>query len=208
MKAREDGTASFKEFARILGERSPSYVTQLKAEGRLVLTDDGKRVRVAESRELIRATADPARAGVAARHAAKRTSSGAGPALAALMPASAPGDADDEVPAVDPAQGAHQLRRAKALADRAETDAKAAERDYRLSLGELLEADQVDHAIRGAVATFRTSIENLPNTLAPELSALTDEGRIRVLLGEALEHALEELARRFGAIAKTEETHG
>jgi hypothetical protein len=62
-------TATFARFARIL-ECSKSYVTQLKADGRLVLTDDSQRVRVAESLERIRATADPAKAGVVARHAA------------------------------------------------------------------------------------------------------------------------------------------
>ncbi len=211
MKARhETGTASFSGFARVLGERSASYVTQLKEAGRLVLTEDGKRVRVTESLALIRATADPSKAGVAARHAAARGKGGAGQAPPPAAPpaqAGAPDDGEEPIPASfgDAVQDGHARRRAKALADKAETDAKAAERDYRISLGELLQADHVEHAVRGAVATFRTSLENLPNTVAPELAALTDEGRIRVVLGEALEHALEELSRKLGTIAKAEE---
>ena len=198
---REEGEVSFKAFARILGERSPSYVTQLKGEGRLVLSDDGKRVRVAESLAWVRSTADPGKAGVVARHAAARDDE-------ALSSPSATDEAavgDLEAPSADPVEQSHARRRSKAMADKAETDALAAERDYRRSMGELMEAAAVEHAVRGAVASFRGSLENLPNTLAPELSAMTDEGRIRVLLSEAFEHALEELSRQFAAIGRQEQ---
>lgn len=199
--SRQDGEVSFKAFARILGERSPSYVTQLKGEGRLVLSADGKRVRVAESLALVRSTSDPGKGGVVARHAAARE------AGAALAPSEAPepASADLEAPSDDPVEQSHARRRAKAMADKAETDAKAAERDYRLSIGELLEASQVEQALSRAGAAFRGSLENLPNTLAPELSAMTDEGRIRVLLAVAFEHALEELSRQFAALGRREE---
>lgn len=193
------GEVSFKLFAKMLGERSPSYVTQLKDAGRLVLSADGKRVCVDESLALIRATADPAKTGVVARHAAARGTE-------------APIDADDgaasddgaTAPTGDVVQDSHARRRAKALADKAETDAKVADRDYRISMGELLAAADVEQAARHAAATFRGAIENLPNTLAPELAAVTDEGRVRVVLAEALEHALEELSRAFAAIGRRE----
>ncbi len=198
---REEGEVSFKAFARILGERSPSYVTQLNGEGRLVLSADGKRVRVAESLALVRSTADPGKAGVVARHAAARGDEGV------TIPAAADEGAGGELdaPSADPVEQSHARRRSKAMADKAETDALAAERDYRRSMGELMEAAAVEHAVRGAVASFRGTLENLPNTLAPELSAMTDEGRIRVLLSEAFEHALEELSRQFAALGRREE---
>ena len=199
--AREEGEVSFKAFARILGERSPSYVTQLKGEGRLVLSADGKRVRVAESLALVRSTADPGKAGVVARHAAARGDEGA----AAPVTADEGAGAELDAPSADPVEQSHARRRSKAMADKAETDALAAERDYRRSMGELMEAAEVEHAVRAAVASFRGSLENLPNTLAPELSAMTDEGRIRVLLSEAFEHALEELSRQFAALGRREE---
>ena len=63
--------ASFAEFAA-LARFKRSYITALKASGRLVLTEDGKRVRVAESLQLIEATKDPGKVGVVARHAAAR----------------------------------------------------------------------------------------------------------------------------------------
>ncbi|GAB3305701.1 hypothetical protein GCM10027564_06590 [Luteimonas notoginsengisoli] len=193
-----------REFAALAGFK-PSYITELKNAGRLVLTDDRKKVRVAESLALIDQTRDPARAGVAARHAAARAASAAQADEAAAQAGGA-GEGDDAPPATysDPVEASHARRKAKAIADKAEADARKALRDEQLELGQLLEADQVDFAVRGAVATFRTSLENLPNTLAPELAALSDEGRIRVVLGEALEHALEELSRKLGTIAKAE----
>lgn len=204
----EDGTATFSAFARALGERSPAYVTQLREAGRLVLTDDGKRVRVAESLALIRETADPAKAGVVARHATKRSAgrAGAPPAGPAGDRGADEGEDGQEIGALaDPVESSHARRRSKALADKAEADARKALRDEQVELGQLLPAEDVEHAVRGAVVTFRGSLENLPNTIAPELAALDDEGSVRVVLAEALEHALEELARRFGQLGKAAE---
>lgn len=48
------------------------YASQLKAQGRLVMSADGRRVRVAESIERIYASRDPARGYVRTRHAAAR----------------------------------------------------------------------------------------------------------------------------------------
>ncbi len=200
-------TANFREFAAI-ARFKPSYITQLKAAGRLVLTENGKRIRVAESLALIRDTADPSKAGVVARHAATRAK-GAGQAAAKPgrddtgTQAATPVDAEP-VDYTDPVESSHARRRAKAMADKAETDALAAQRDYRLSLGELLEVAAVEAVCRDTATTLRTSFENLPNTLAPELAAATDEARIRVLLQDAIEHALEEASRQLGALARTE----
>lgn len=199
------GTATFARFARILGGCSPSYVTQLKDAGRLVLTDDGKRVRVQESIALVESTRDPGKVGVAARHAAARGKGGAGTAPVASLPATPPPVAqepDPEDPAAPTEYDGHSTRRGRALADKAEWDAKVSKRDYEISMGQLLQADQVATAVTGAATTLRTALENLPNTLAPELAATTDEARVRVILGEAIEHALEEISRQFAAIAK------
>lgn len=193
-------TATFAEFARLLGFKR-SYVTELKAAGRLVLTDDGKRVDIEASRRLIRDTADPARAGVAERHAATRAIGGAGGAVTAVAPSTAAGEAEDS----DPVQDSHTRRRAKALADQAELQRRKMEREERVELGQMLWADDVAQAVRAAGVTLRSALENLPNTIAPQLAATSDEARIRVLLAEAIEHALEELSRQFAAIGKAAE---
>ncbi|VVP66060.1 hypothetical protein PS906_01147 [Pseudomonas fluorescens] len=54
-------------FAAHIG-RSPSYITWLKENGRLVLSPNGKQVDVLATEALIRDTADPSKAAVAARH--------------------------------------------------------------------------------------------------------------------------------------------
>lgn len=186
---------TLKEFARI-ARRKPSYITQLKAAGRLVMADDGKRVLVAPSLALIEATRDPSRAGVAARHEAARA---------------APARSDDDVegdgggeaaspPAAPP--DAHSARRSRFLADKAEWDAKAAERDYRVSMGRLLEADQVVAAVATAASRLRVRLETLPYDLAPQLAPLTDEGEVRTLLAEEIEAALAELSRQFADLTR------
>jgi hypothetical protein len=184
-------------FARIL-DRKPSYVTELKGAGRLVLDESGK-VDVDASLALIRETADPAKDGVRARHAANR---GQGQGVAAV----GADDADDgaDAPAEFEPQSNDAKRRAKALADGAEADARKKLRDEQVELGQLLQADDVEHALRGAVATLRNGLENLPTILAPQVAAESDEAKCRVLITDAVEHALEELARQFSAIGKVE----
>lgn len=184
-------------FARIL-DKSPSYITELKGAGRLVLGDGGK-VDVDASLALIRETADPAKDGVRARHAANR---GQGQGVAAV----GTDDPDDgaEAPLEFEPQSNDAKRRAKALADGAEADARKKLRDEQVELGQLLQADDVEHAVRGAVATLRNGLENLPTILAPQVAAESDEAKCRVLITDAVEHALEELARQFSAIGKQE----
>src|SRR5450830_2099353 len=54
-------------FAARIG-RTPSYITWLKGNNRLVLSPDGKMVDVLATEALILETADPSKAAVAARH--------------------------------------------------------------------------------------------------------------------------------------------
>lgn len=58
-------------FAAQIG-RSPSYITWLKENGCLVLPPNGKQVDVLATEALIRDTADPSKASVAARHQQER----------------------------------------------------------------------------------------------------------------------------------------
>lgn len=186
-----DRAVTLRQFARLL-DVQPSYVTQLKAEGRLVL-DEAGRVLVAASRQRIADTADPAKDGVRARHAAAREAehgerqseddAGAGGASAY---------SDDPI----------ALRRSRALAEKAEAEARKALRDEQIELGQLLVRDDVLHATRAAAAELRGALEVLPISLAPLLAVEPDEGRCRVLLADAFEHALDQLSRQFAAIAK------
>jgi hypothetical protein len=193
----------FVYLARQLGIE-PSMVTQLRQAGRVVLTDDGRRVRYFASLALIAATASPAHDGVAARH---DDAKGQGAAEGAPRPAdaaqSAAESADDAEPAV---ADSHATRRAKALADKAEADAEAAIRDNAIAAGKLLPADEVVAAVSTAGAALRAAFEGFASVLGPQVAADADEARCTALIAEAVEHALEEAARRFGSLAKQDAT--
>ena len=198
-------TLGFREFATLMGFRA-SYVTELKGKGHLVLTDDGRRVRVAESRQLLADLANPTKAGVAARHAATRAAAKPSPSLApGAGKGSASGDDEaDDAPTTFEPDSPFAKRRAKAQAEREEALARKALRDEQVELGQLLQRDDVLPQIAAAVTTFRTSLENLAATLAPQLAAMEDEARCKVLIDTSFEHALEELSRRFAQIGRTE----
>jgi hypothetical protein len=187
-----------KQLAHILGV-GPSYITQLKGEGRLVRTTDGKRYLLAESRRLLAETADPAKAGVAARHAAAR---GAAVALETSSTASEPDDA--EAPLAPAQDDPLAKRRALAQAQAEEARARKLLRDEAVELGQLLPVDEVRSAIADAVTAMRADLDNLPAILAPQLAAEQDEDRVRVILRDAIEHIEREFARKAAAIAKEE----
>lgn len=181
-------TLTQRQFADHIGCR-PSYVTKLKQEGRLVLTDDEKRVRVAESIARIEATRDPAKRAVAERHATER-----GGALQA--PA---GEGTDKAPE-DPAV----LANPDYQAARAKREHFAAEREemrYRQEAAELLVAVEVEGEVASILTELRTRLEALPDTLGPQLAPITDEQQVRTRLAEEIELALGEVARRLGGVA-------
>lgn len=185
-----------KQLAHILGV-APSYITQLKGQGRLVRTGDGKRFLLAESRRLLSETADPGKAGVAARHAAARG------AAVALEASSAPGEPDEAEAPLAPAQD-DPLAKRRALAQAQAEEAKARKllRDEAVELGQLLPVDEVRSAIADAVTAMRADLDNLPAILAPQLAAEQDEDRVRVILRDAIEHIEREFARKAAAVAK------
>lgn len=190
-------TATQAEFAR-LQRWKPSYVSQLKREGRLVLSEDGKSVLVAESIARVAATMDPAKDGVRARHAAARVTTTPAPApepIAPQEPAGEPGAAG--IDGIGYQHWRERSERAKAL---------GLERDNAIAAGRLLDAGEVAKAVGSAATALRTRLEGLPDVLAPQLAPLDDEARIRGLLAEEIEHALSECARGFAQLGK-EDSH-
>lgn len=191
--AEEAASVTGKELATRIGCK-PSYVVELKRNGRVVPGPNGRGYLLAESLALYEATRDPAKAAVASRHAQAR-----GTGTLGSDEGEEEGDAPDaeQLPASPDAK-----RKAKALADKAEFDAKAAQRDYEVSMGKLLDADQVQHALAAAATQLRTTLERLPDTLAPQLVAMSDEGKARNLMWDEINHALEEASRAFRRIAQ------
>lgn len=191
----DPGTMGLKEFADSQGWK-PSYVSQLKQAGRLVLTEDGRRVVVAASLQRIADTRSPGKAGVAARHAAARQSGDqdplAGGAEAPVAPMAPPGD--------DPIS----LRRATAQMELEESKARRAKREEELELGQLLEVGAVKAVVADAITKLRTALENLPATLSAALAAEPDEARVRVMLMDAIERELGKASKQMSKLARAE----
>lgn len=193
-------TASFADFARRLGCKR-GYVTELRKTDRLVLTDDGKAVRVADSIARIEATRDPSKCGVAARHASARASEVAnGPAVAGppQEPAHAPTFVPEDRAGQDRITGTYQASRAV----RERYLAMQAKVDYERSVGKLLNGADVESAVFASITTLRVRLESLPSVVSPRLAAETDEPKITAILAEEIEHMLAECERQFQSIAK------
>lgn len=190
-------TGTQADFARIAGYR-PSYVAQLKREGRLVLAEDGKTLRIPESLQRVQATRDPSKAGVSARHAADRTAKGL-PAAPATIGTPQGRSSEPFTPSADDAEDdlpglvGFQASRAR----KEHYNALAAQRDYELSIGKLLNGEDVAATLADALTTFRVRLEGLRTHLAPLMAAETDEARCGALLADEHERALDELARKF-----------
>ncbi len=189
-------TATFAEFAALASYKQ-SYVRQLRKEGRLVLTEDGKAVRVAESMQLIAATRDPSKAGVAERHAAARAA-----AQAAAQAQADEGDSQDDADDKPRVYDSHAERRAKALADDAEESARRKRRENEIEEGRLLWRDQIEPAIGQAFGRLRQALESTAHELAPELAAIDDEDRVIAVLTDRYERLLGNLSRDLAGLAQ------
>ena len=190
-------------FATRLGVK-PGYVTQLKQAGRLVLTDDGK-VKVAESIALISETRDPSKQGVRDRHAEARA--GTAPVREeATSDVGVDDDADLDEPSAElkgEPPSPHNIRRAKALADKEEALARRALREEQIEMGQLFQKADIVAAIENATVQLRQRLELLPDTLSPALAALEDEGEVRMTLRDEIEKAMAELEKAFGKVARS-----
>lgn len=181
------------QYAAHIG-RSPGYITQLAAQGRVVFTPDGRFVDVAKTNALIASTADPAKQPVAERHAAAR---------AQAMPQ--PRGDDDEGPAQAPqrpdaaAVAGNSYQQARAVKER--FLALEAKRAYEVAMGQLRDAREVEHAVATAFTATRQALQNLASTMAPVLAATTTEEAARTEMATAFEAILAELSTTLAAMA-------
>lgn len=167
-------TATQSEFAAIIG-KDKSYVTRLKQSGRLVLTADGA-VDIEKSQNLIAMTADPTRA---AAVEARQSESAAPRQLS--------------TPSVDAIGSSFQ--QAKAINEKYK--ALTAKLEYERASGKLIEADAARLFAADLAASFRASLEILPDRLAPELVPMSETETIRALLVETFEQVLTDLADKI-----------
>lgn len=190
-------TATFSKFARILGV-SPSYVTKLREDGRLVLTEDGKGVQVEASQQRIKETESGRPQHVAGRrqHSARRARGAVVESGAPLSAAPAPAS---ETPPVPEEGGETPALGTRAYWERREAAARAETREIELAKlkGDLAETEVVRAAGTEAGTTLRTVLENLVDQLAPLLAAETEEPNVHRILREHMDQALHDIINRL-----------
>lgn len=182
------------EFARLQGWQR-SYVSQLKREGRLVMTDDGKLVDVAASLTRIGQTRSQDKAGVARRHAEARANGAQDPSYAGAC-----GDGED---GNDDEAGDDVITRPDFQAARARREqARAQREEIELArvVDTLLVAEEVEAVLADAVTNFRAACEGIGALVAAEVAAESDPVECRRIIDEHVRAALSGLANRFGEL--------
>lgn len=176
-------------FAARIG-RSPSYITWLKDNNRLVLTPDGKKVDVLATEALIAETADPSKAAVAARHQQDRIERNV---HSQLSPLAEPTSTAAPQPM---ATGPGKLPDfQKARAHREYYLAQLAEMEFHKAQGSTVDVVAVQSGAYNAGRMLRDTLLGMPPQLAPELAAMTDPWEIERHLTAALRTRLEEASR-------------
>nr|WP_312231133.1 terminase small subunit [Pseudomonas sp.] len=169
------------EFADSRGWSRP-YVSKLVSQGRLVLTDDGKKIDVEASLALLGETADPSKAGVAERHQRDRAEKGVHAHVSPLAP-----------PSTAPGAGGGDSYQ-KARAHRETYLALLAEDEFLKGRGELVVRKAVDTAAFNTARTVRDLFLGLPPKIAGELIAITDTWEMERKLTELFRGVLEDAA--------------
>lgn len=194
LQSRHPETLTLSEFNKHMGYKG-RFVYQLRNEGRLVMTEDGKLVRVAESIRRIAETKDPSRAGVAARHAAER-----GHELASLPPAESSDDGAGADEGDDGGTGKSGFHFQDSKAKREHYAALREENAYRKEVGELMDADEAIGAFSDAAAKIASVLDAVPSTVGPMLAGLESDEVIRIL-GEQMDIARTELSAAISKLA-------
>lgn len=178
------------DFARLVLKRSPSYVTALLQDGRLVIEGEGKhaKVRVAESLARIAATRG-GRDDVAARHAAN---AGSEIPEAQPSPENAPTAAGEVAVTLRERRAEADLRRTTALAQQEEMVAAKMR-------GDLVAREDVDTAMKIVGTSVRGLLDVLPDQLAPVLAPVSDLDEIHAILVDHCRNVLERLGQSIHA---------
>jgi len=174
-------TATLSEFAALMNV-SPSHITKLKQQGRLVL--DGKRVVVKASIRRIRETESGRRPDVKGRHAEHRGSELPLPTEGGEE--AAPGGPEDPTPPV----GSRAYWERK---DREEI-ARMREMERRKMEGDLVDREAVDFVLNDYGATLRGLLERLADRLSPQVYPLTTLEETHAAISEAVEDLQREMA--------------
>lgn len=174
-------------FAARIG-RSPSYITWLKDNDRLVLSPDGKKVDVFATEARIHETADPSKAAVAARHHQDRLQRDV---YSQLSPSAEP--IPTAAPEHLPSAQLPDFHKARAL--REQSLAAMSVIELRTKQGSLVEREAVETSAYNAGRLLRDQLLRLSSQLASELASMTDPWEIERHLTAELRRTLEDAER-------------
>jgi phage terminase Nu1 subunit (DNA packaging protein) len=153
---------------------SPSYVTKLGKQERLVFDQSGKKIDVAATLAMLQRTSDPGKEAVRDHHAAARVEKHVTSHTSPTAPLSEPKATDQ-----DPKYWGNKTRREGALAELAELELAK-------KRGDLVERAHVESMAYAAGRALRDIVLGLPTKLAPQFANMTDPYEIEVKLRNAL----------------------
>ena len=168
--------------------RTPSYITWLKGNNRLVLSPDGKQVDVLATEALILETADPSKAAVAARHQQDRIQRDV---YSQLSPQVEP--TNTAAPQQPITAKGHDFQKARAM--REHNLAQLAEIELHKAQGSLVARDAVELGAYNAGRHLRDQLFGLVPQLSHKLAVMTDPWDIEKHLTATLRKSLEEAER-------------
>lgn len=168
--------------------RTPSYITWLKDNNRLVLSPDGKKVDVLATEALILETADPSKAAVAARHQQDRIQRDVYSQLSPLVEPT-----NTAAPQQPITAKGHDFQKARAM--REHNLVQLAEIELHKAQGSLVSRDAVELGAYNAGRHLRDQLFGLLPQLSHKLAAMTDPWDIEKHLTATLRKSLEEAER-------------
>jgi transcriptional regulator with XRE-family HTH domain len=172
-------TLNQSDFAKHIGVNK-SYITQLKQEGRLVFSENGK-VDVEASLIKIKETADPNRDDVSTRHAEKRT------AIVEL---------EVKPKKIAKQKSSSEVTFSEARAKEQHYKSLQAELEYQKAISEVVSVAEMKAAVGDVVTTFKQALENLPHRAASQFIG-KDLEFIRATLKQEIVYALTEMEKNF-----------
>lgn len=161
---------------------SPSYVTKLKEQGRLVLSPDGKSVDVQSTLARLNRTSDPGKEHVRDHHASARSERDVG----RHTKHDAPDDLPDTGSSSDPKYWDNKTRREGALA-------ALAELELAKKSGILVQRDRVQAVAFAAGRMLRDAMLNIPTQIAPILAGMTDPWDVERALRDAMRQVMTDM---------------
>lgn len=184
------------EYADSRGWSRP-YVSKLAKQGRLVLSEDGKRVFAEESDALIARTRDPSKDAVAERHQRDRVATHVDrfvqPTEGDTPDSAAPGAPKADADAGVPKSTEHNYQNARAR--REHYLARLAEMEALREEGSLAAVEDIRNAAFATARMLRDLLLGLPKQIGPELAAISDPWEVERKLTEELRRVLLDAER-------------